>query len=966
MKNITTGVIWMQIVLQALLPASGVAKPLSPANSLSSETISPPSPFSVDRQNRSQSDGAGEVLPYSATLSQGASMLAAGNTADTARSLAVGAASGELQQWLSQFGTARVQLGADKHFSLKNSQFDLLIPVYERYDLLAFTQGSMHRMDDRTQANLGTGIRHFYNSWMFGLNAFLDYDLSRDHARAGAGLEYWRDFLKLGFNGYTHLTGWKDSPDLDNYQERPANGWDIRAQAWLPSLPQLGGKLTYEQYYGNEVALFGVDNRQKNPHAITAGINYTPVPLITLGAEQRQGQSGKNDTRLTVDMNYQLGVPWRNQVDPTSVAAMRSLIGSRYDLVERNNNIVLEYRKKEVLRLHTADLITGKGEEKKSLQVSVTSTYGLSHIDWDAQALTAAGGKIVQNGNDYAVVLPPYQMAAQAVNSYTVSGVAVDRKGNRSDRSETQVTVQAPEVNKQYSTFTPANSVLPADGKSTQVLTLALRDENNQAVDIDVKDISLESSTLRSASVSALTRKSAGVYTVTVTAGVDVENITLTPAVNGITLSSAVVSINSTTPDAGQSVFTANPETILADNTATSTLTLIVKDAQGNPLTGLKDLLTFTVKNSSGKAPATGVITESPITESSTAGTYIATLKGTTADKYTIVPEYNGTAIGRLSATVTLTAITPDEKISTIKTDNIRYVSGDDMTVVVTLKDSNNNPLTGNAGLLTTTTVKVPNATLKSGSNWRDNGDGTYSATYTAGAVGNALKATMKLSGWSENAESASYAIVRAVESPKDILVNGYTFASDAGFPKTGFKGANFILELKSGNLSDYTWQADASWVSVSDGVVSFTGTGNNSRVTITGTPKNGTGAIVEYSFSLNAWFTSYGLITSSGTSTSAYCSSRGESLPAMQQLNGSASHSGGARGVLGGLWSEWGDEGHYDTSLSSSFAAWTSSRAPDTAGGNAQIYVVSMHYGEVYISYDISQRMSVWCRKGL
>ncbi|MEI9540184.1 inverse autotransporter beta domain-containing protein, partial [Enterobacter cancerogenus] len=84
--------------------------------------------------------------------------------------------------------------------------------------------------------------------WMFGANSFVDYDLSRDHARAGAGLEYWRDFLKLGFNGYTHLTSWKDSPDLDNYQERPANGWDIRAQAWLPSLPQLGGKLTYEQY----------------------------------------------------------------------------------------------------------------------------------------------------------------------------------------------------------------------------------------------------------------------------------------------------------------------------------------------------------------------------------------------------------------------------------------------------------------------------------------------------------------------------------------------------------------------------------------------------------------------------------------------------------------------------------------------------------------------------------------------
>ncbi len=36
-------------------------------------------------------------------------------------------------------------------------------------------------------------------------------------------------------------------------------GWDVRTEAWLPFYPQLGGKLIYEQYYGDEVALFGTD-----------------------------------------------------------------------------------------------------------------------------------------------------------------------------------------------------------------------------------------------------------------------------------------------------------------------------------------------------------------------------------------------------------------------------------------------------------------------------------------------------------------------------------------------------------------------------------------------------------------------------------------------------------------------------------------------------------------------------------
>ncbi|HDP9620698.1 TPA: inverse autotransporter beta domain-containing protein, partial [Escherichia coli] len=45
------------------------------------------------------------------------------------------------------------------------------------------------------------------------------------------------------------------SPDIEDYQERPANGWDIRAEGYLPAWPQLGASLMYEQYYGDEVGL---------------------------------------------------------------------------------------------------------------------------------------------------------------------------------------------------------------------------------------------------------------------------------------------------------------------------------------------------------------------------------------------------------------------------------------------------------------------------------------------------------------------------------------------------------------------------------------------------------------------------------------------------------------------------------------------------------------------------------------
>jgi len=716
-----------------------------------------------DTQARKAAGYASQAGTFLASKSSGEA------AANAARSMATGAAGGEVQQWLSQFGTARVQLDADKNFSLKNSQFDLLVPLHDSGSNLVYAQGSLHRTDDRTQSNLGVGIRHFGADHMLGANVFGDYDLSRDHARAGAGLEYGRDFLKLAANGYMRLTGWKNAPELQDYEARPANGWDVRAQAWLPSLPQLGGKVTYEQYYGKEVALFGKENRQRNPHAVTAGVNYTPVPLITLGAEHRQGQSGKNDARLSMDVNYQLGMAWQHQVNPDAVAALRRLAGSRLDLVERNNNIVLEYRKLELIRLRAASLVSGYTGEHKSLGVTVSSKYALDHIDWSASALEAAGGAVVQNGSGYDVVLPNWQATAAAVNTYTVTGVAVDVKGNRSNRSETQVTVHAPEVSRDTSTFTPVNSTLQADGKSTQVLTLTIRNAQNQTVDIAPSDISVKSETPKSAVLSAPVRKSAGIYEVTVTAGTDTETVSVIPTVKGVMLSSSGVSMTSMEPDAAQSQFSAAPQSIEANNTSESTLSLVVRDANGRTLSGVKDSLAFTIKDSSSATISAGALTLSAITESATNGTYTATMKGVKAGKYTITPLFNGSAIGNLSTTVTLYATVPSQEKSSITTDSTSYVAGDDMTITVTLNDAAGNPVTGDAASLTADTVRVQNATVKSGSSWQDNGGGNYSAVYTATTAITATHATLSLNGWS--AWSEVYAIKEGAPVPESAIV---------------------------------------------------------------------------------------------------------------------------------------------------------------------------------------------------
>lgn len=434
-------------------------------------------------------DGKDPQMQVAEMAQQSGTLLARDMDSEQAASMARGwvasSASAQATDWLSRWGTARVSLGVDEDFSLKSSSFEFLHPWYETPDNLVFSQHTLHRTDNRTQTNHGIGWRYFTSSWMSGVNMFIDHDLTRYHTRTGMGVEYWRDYLKLSGNGYLRLSNWRSAPELDNdYEARPANGWDLRAEGWLPAWPQLGGKVVYEQYYGDEVALFGKDERQNDPHAITAGLSYTPVPLISFSAEQRQGKQGENDTRIGMELTLQPGHSLQKQLDPAEVAARRSLVGSRYDLVDRNNNIVLEYRKKELVRLTLTDPLKGKPGEVKSLVSSLQTKYALKGYDIEAASLQSAGGKVAVSGKDIQVTIPPYRFTAmpETDNTYPIAVTAEDSKGNFSRREESMVVVEKPTLSLAGSTLSVDLQILLADGKSTSTLTYTARDSSGKPI----------------------------------------------------------------------------------------------------------------------------------------------------------------------------------------------------------------------------------------------------------------------------------------------------------------------------------------------------------------------------------------------------------------------------------------------------------------------------------------------------
>lgn len=506
---------------------------------VSENNLTPPpgnSSGNLEQQIASTSQQIGSLLAEDMNSEQAANM---------ARGWASSQASGAMTDWLSRFGTARITLGVDEDFSLKNSQFDFLHPWYETPDNLFFSQHTLHRTDERTQINNGLGWRHFTPTWMSGINFFFDHDLSRYHSRAGIGAEYWRDYLKLSSNGYLRLTNWRSAPELDNdYEARPANGWDVRAEGWLPAWPHLGGKLVYEQYYGDEVALFDKDDRQSNPHAITAGLNYTPFPLMTFSAEQRQGKQGENDTRFAVDFTWLPGSAMQKQLDPNEVAARRSLAGSRYDLVDRNNNIVLEYRKKELVRLTLTDPVTGKSGEVKSLVSSLQTKYALKGYNVEATALEAAGGKVVTTGKDILVTLPAYRFTStpETDNTWPIEVTAEDVKGNLSNREQSMVVVQAPTLSQKDSSVSLSTQTLNADSHSTATLTFIAHDAAGNPV------IGLVLSTrhegVQDITLSDWKDNGDGSYTQVLTTGAMSGTLTLMPQLNGVDAAKAPAVVN--------------------------------------------------------------------------------------------------------------------------------------------------------------------------------------------------------------------------------------------------------------------------------------------------------------------------------------------------------------------------------------------------------------------------------------
>ena len=590
---------------------------------------------------------------------------------------------------------------------------------------------------------------------MLGANVFYDYDLSRSHSRAGFGVEYWRDYFRLGVNTYFGLSDWKNSRDIDDYLERPANGWDFSAEGWLPAYPQLGASIQFEKYYGKNVGLFGSDNLQENPYAVTGGISYTPVPLIKFSAQHKQGQSNVHDTTFGVEFNYRPGVSLAEQLSSDNVAVMREVQNRRYDFVERNNNIVLEYKKKHALKISLPESVQGEGESIIPVTLTINNASGgIKSVQWNDSAFTAAGGKISGNGTSWQITLPAYK--SEGVNSWNVGATVQDNRGNVSNYAVMNISVNNSGVSTADSSFTldgDSSPTISADGQSTYPIVLSLKDSNGKALTglADNIEMSVEFTadsnsarqreTVTAPSLGAVEEISAGVYRSVLAAGSQAGTVRVTAKVQGKTFTlnikqAAVIDSDVSTADSSFTLDGDSSPTISADGQSTYPIVLSLKDSNGKALTGLADNIEmsveFTADSNSARQRETVTAPSLGAVEEISAGVYRSVLAaGSQAGTVRVTAKVQGKTF---TLSIKQTAATePDSEVSAVLTAApAEQVVGYNINLQLAVKDSQGNAITGDNtlsfyALNQAEGVEFGTVTEK---------DGVYSATVTSKRAG--------------------------------------------------------------------------------------------------------------------------------------------------------------------------------------------------------------------------------------
>jgi adhesin/invasin len=244
-----------------------------------------------------------------------------------------------------------------------------------------------------------------------------------------------------------------------------------------------------------------------------------------------------------------------------------------------------------------------------------------------------------------------------------------------------------------------------------------------------------------------------GTWTATFVA-VEPGTATITGTLDAVAITdNAQVVVTAGTVSTTTTTVTASPTSIEASSGATvSTITVVARDGDNNPVPGVTVELSATGSNNTITQP-------SGVTDAS--GIATGTISSTTAELKTVNATVNTAAVTD-DATVTVTATTPSPANIQITVNDANITSDETATVTIQLIDQFGNLRTTNEGAITLST------NIGSLTDPVDNGDGTWTSTFDGATAGEAT-----ISGfWSGNPITDNATVTVTAGAASQIAIN--------------------------------------------------------------------------------------------------------------------------------------------------------------------------------------------------
>ena len=379
--------------------------------------------------------------------------------------------------------------------------------IKEYENQVFFTQYGFSNNENTNAANVGLGFYHLISpSIMIGGNVFYDAQTANSspentsrslsdsiHQRYSVGGTIMTSQAGAFFNIYRGISkGMTDYTVADGLgQYEVSDGYDFGVNGLVPGLESINLGIT--QYKFNE------ENQGSK-----FKVEYKPNSVFTFGVEQ--DQSDTPSSSLYIATKYAFDTSLEEQLKP-AVQAYSSVWSKRYDEVERNNKITLEYTKQGVVVATVPAAVwgdsvqiptpTGGGTGKITYMIKESvqqNAYGEGEEEEKENIEVSGTGLVTGVKTPQTVVV---EVSRAADTSYSASSVDVSIKfGKRDaelniDENENEgdeAVIPAKEWGQNIDIPEPNIGIPDPTGNGTSKFEYTLTDRGNTDVELEVNE----------------------------------------------------------------------------------------------------------------------------------------------------------------------------------------------------------------------------------------------------------------------------------------------------------------------------------------------------------------------------------------------------------------------------------------------------------------------------------------------